>query len=133
MPESLKESNRHSADAALVKLSAVGCGIELLTDATAIHFSFAPEEIECMSVIEHQRWVDERTTQGWKLSPMKDVDKKLSPYLVPWEQLPEDIREYDRNVVRGMPMFLAKAGFQVYRMKNKGKTSVAHEIAPVIS
>ena len=86
-----------------------------------------------MSVIEHQRWVDERTMQGWKLSPVKDVDKKLSPYLVPWEQLPEEIREYDRNVVRGMPRFLAKAGFQVYRMKNEGKTSVTHEIAPVVS
>ncbi len=133
LPEILRESNRHSADAALVKLSAIGCGIELLTDASAIRFNFTPEEIEQMSVIEHQRWVDERLTQGWKLSPVKDVDKKLTPYLVTWEQLTEDIREYDRNVVRGMPMFLAKAGFQVYRMKKDEKASVAHEMAPVIS
>jgi hypothetical protein len=43
LPESLKESNRHSADAGLVKLSAIGCDIELLTEAAAIHFQFTPD------------------------------------------------------------------------------------------
>jgi hypothetical protein len=133
LPESLRESNRHSADAALVKLSAVGYGIELLTDAAAAGFRFTSAEVERMAVIEHERWVDERTVQGWKYAPVKDIDKKLSPYLVPWEQLSEEIREYDRNVVRGMPMFLAKAGFQVYRLKKHEKANVVAEIKPLVT
>lgn len=43
LPEDVKESNRHNADHILVKLAAVGCGIELLTDAGALDFRFSPE------------------------------------------------------------------------------------------
>lgn len=114
LPEGLKESNRHNADHILVKLAAAGYGIELLTDAGAPDFKFTKEEIEKMSIIEHERWVDERLQQGWTFAPgPKDLDKKTSPYMVSWEDLTEEIREYDRNVIRGLPMSLARAGFQV--------------------
>ncbi len=118
LPEDLKESNRHNADHMLVKLAAAGCGIELLTDAGAVDFKFSPEEVERMAVLEHERWCEERRRQGWTYAPgAKDIKKKTSPYLVPWEKLAEDIKEYDRNVARGMPVFLARAGFQVYRIR----------------
>jgi preprotein translocase subunit Sss1 len=133
LPESLKESNRHSVDATLVKLSAIGCCIELLTDAASAGFQFMPDEVERMSVIEHERWVEERTLQGWKYAPAKDIDKKLSPYLVPWEKLSEEIREYDRNVVRGTPRFLVKAGFQVHRIKKGEKASVIEKMKPMVT
>jgi hypothetical protein len=118
LPEGLKESNRHNADHLLVKLAAAGYGIELLTDAGAPDFKFTKDEIEKMSVIEHDRWVDERRQQGWTYTPgPKDLDKKTSPYMVPWEELTEEIREYDRNVIRGLPMSVARAGFQVCRIR----------------
>ncbi|MBE9519349.1 MAG: Ryanodine receptor Ryr, partial [Bacteroidetes bacterium] len=45
-----------------------------------------------------------------------DVDAKISPHLRPWDELTEKVKEYDRETVRGIPKFLAKAGFKVYRM-----------------
>ncbi len=118
LPESLKESNRHNADHILVKLAAAGRGIELLTDARAIDFKFEPEEVEKMAILEHGRWAEERRRQGWAYAPgPKDISKKTSPYIVPWEKLTEDIKEYDRNVIRGLPVFLARAGFQIYRLR----------------
>lgn len=116
LPEGLKESNRHNADHLLVKLAAAGYGIELLTDAGAPELKFTKEEIEKMSMLEHDRWVEERLGQGWTFAPgPKDLDKRTSPYLVSWQDLSEEIREYDRNVIRALPMSLARAGFQVHK------------------
>ncbi len=69
-----------------------------------------------MAVLEHERWCEERRRQGWTYGQEKDIEKKASPYLVPWEKLSEEIKEYDRNVIRGMPAFLARAGFQIHRI-----------------
>ena len=118
LPENLKESNRRQADHIGVKLKAVGCGISLLTDWDAKLFESAPEEIEKMAEMEHERWNVERRLEGWTYaSGPKDINRKATPYLVPWNELPEDIKEYDRNTVRGLPLFLAQAGFQIYRVK----------------
>ncbi len=118
LPEGLKESNRHNADHLLVKLASAGYGIELLTDAGAPDFKFTKEEVEKMAVLEHDRWVEERRGQGWTYAPgPKDLDKKTSPYLVSWEDLSEEIKEYDRNVVRALPASLTKAGFQIHRAR----------------
>lgn len=89
----------------------------MLTDASALDFKFSPEEVEKIAVLEHDRWCEERWRHGWTYAPEKDIEKKTSPYLAPWGQLTDDIREYDRNVARRMPVFLARAGFQIYRIK----------------
>jgi hypothetical protein len=133
LPEGLRESNRHNADHVLVKLSAMGCGIEILTDAAALDFRFSDAEVEKASIIEHERWCSERLQQGWRYAPgEKDIEKKTSPYLVPWEKLSEDIKEYDRNMVRGLPMSLARAGFQVRKSVSAkdAKPMVAAAISP---
>jgi hypothetical protein len=122
LPEDLKESNRHQADHIEVKLKAIGCGIQTLTDWGAASFELLPEEVkevfdvELLAKMEHERWCEERRFQGWSYAPgQKNINKKTSPHLVPWEELSEEIKEYDRNTVRGLPSFLAQAGFQIYR------------------
>jgi hypothetical protein len=52
---------------------------------------------------------------GWKFGPVKDIQKKISPALIPWEELPDEEKEKDRNFVRKLPAFLADAGFQILR------------------
>ena len=117
LPEGLKESNRRQADHIGVKLKAVGCEIAPLNDWDAELFEFTPEEIELLAEMEHERWDEERKLEGWAYAPVpKDITKKTSPYLVPYNQLPDDIKEYDRNAVRGIPAFLARAGFRIYRV-----------------
>ena len=36
--------------------------------------------------------------------------------VVPWESLPDDVRDLDRNIVRTLPRTVAKAGFQIVRV-----------------
>jgi hypothetical protein len=117
LPEHLKESNRQQADHIGEKLKAIGCEIKHATAQEKKLFEFTPEEIEKMSEMEHDRWVDERLRDGWKLGPVKDTEKKTSPYLVPWNQLLEEVKGYDRNAVREIPSVLNRAGFQIYRLK----------------
>jgi hypothetical protein len=116
LPETLKDSNRRQADFLGVKLGAIGCYIIPMTDWNAEPIEFLPEDIELMAKMEHEHWVEERLKDGWKYAPGPKNDKKrISPSLVPWDELIEEEKEKDRNPVRNIPKFLAKAGFQIYR------------------
>ncbi len=118
LPEELKESNRCQADHIMVKVAAVGCGIAPLTDWDAEQFQFTTEEIERMAQMEHQRFVEERLRAGWTYAPgPQSIERRTSPILVPWDELPECEKEKDRDMVRELPRFLARAGLQVYRLK----------------
>ena len=116
LPENLKESNRLQADDIGIKLKTVGCGIAPLTEWDAESFKFTPKEVEMMAKMEHERWVEERLNDGWKFGPIKDLEKKISPYLIPWEQLSDETKEKDRDPITEMPKNLARFGFQIYRL-----------------
>jgi hypothetical protein len=65
--------------------------------------------------MEHGRWNVERLLDGWKWGPIKDVDAKINPSLLPWDELSEDVKKYDRDAVDEIPKILAEVGFEVYR------------------
>ena len=114
LPDDLKESNRYEADHIIVKLKAVGCCIERLTDWNASLFTFTDEEVEVMSRMEHQRYVEERVKAGWKKGP-RCHQKKTSPYLVPWDELTEEAQAKNRDAVISIPKILASVDLQVCR------------------
>ncbi|MBI4261403.1 MAG: NAD-binding protein [Actinobacteria bacterium] len=116
LPEGLRESNRRQASDMDTKLRAVGCVALPETDWGAEPITFTPEEVEVMAGMEHDRWWRERAEEGWVLADEKDVDRRRSPYLVPYEELPEEVREYDRNAVREIPGLLARVGFAAVRV-----------------
>jgi len=68
-----------------------------------------------MAELEHARWNVERLLDGWKWGPIKDVTKKISPYILPWSALPEEMKEVDRDVVRDIPHLLAEVGMEIVR------------------
>jgi hypothetical protein len=76
---------------------------------------FEPEETEILARFEHVRWVEERLRQGWRLGPRRDAAEKRSPYLVPWEELSEEVRDLDRDSVRAIPRLLDEAGLVIVR------------------
>ena len=90
LPQSLKDSNLAQAADIPAKLAAVGCRLERLADWDAPPVVFTDEEVERLARREHDRWVAERRAAGWVPGPVKDTDRKISPYLVPWEELSED-------------------------------------------
>ena len=114
LPDALKESNRQQAADIGRKLRSMGCSIRPLTDWDA-EVGFTAGELERLARSEHERWVGERRARGWRPGPVKDVQRRRSPYLVPWEELPAAQQELNRATVREIPQYLAEAGFAVVR------------------
>ena len=112
LPQDLKYSNMSQALCIPDKLAAIGCHIG--TEGETVT-EFTPDEVETMSIIEHDRWVNERVTNGWVYGKVKDVDKRMSPYIAPWDEIPENIKEYDREAVRNMIRILDGIGMKVVR------------------
>jgi hypothetical protein len=117
LPENLKESNRRQAEHIRIKLEAIGFDIAIATDWDTPGLEFSPEEVDLLAEMEHERWVKEKSSQGFVYGTSRNERKKIHPCLVPWSKLPEGEKEKDRITVRGIPAFLAKVRFQIYRKK----------------
>ncbi|RPJ63563.1 MAG: hypothetical protein EHM12_01990, partial [Dehalococcoidia bacterium] len=115
LSENLRESNRNQAEHILEKLESFGYDFVLSPDLNPKLVEFSANEIEQMSKMEHTRFVDERLRAGWRYGSPKDDINKISPTLIPWDELSEEEKNKDRTTVTAIPEFLAKAGFQVYR------------------
>ena len=118
LDEELKDSNRQQADHTPVKLRAIGCEIVFPEEAEPepAPVEFTPDEVELLAHMEHARWMAERFLNGWTYAAGdKDAAKKTHPCLVPWEQLPEDIKKYDREAVRNIPHLVRMTGGRIHR------------------
>jgi voltage-gated potassium channel Kch len=113
LPETLKASNRDQVAHLRVKLLSIGCDV---SPGPADDFDgFTSGELESMAVMEHDRWVAHRIWDGWTVGRVKDVTARTSPYLVPWADLTEEIREIDREFVRSIPSLVHAMGMHVAR------------------
>ena len=115
LPEDMKYSNFRQARSIPNKLSLIGCEIVASTDKRDDVEKFEKYEVEYLAEVEHEEWVKERENTGWTYAEEKDVDKKESPYMVPWNKLTEEIKEYDRDPVRNIPKILNSVGMKVVR------------------
>ena len=118
LDQSLKYSNYRQADQIFEKLERFGYSVQQVEGNGVKIYDFDDDDdiVEQMAKLEHARWVVERLSEGWKFAPVKDLSKKLSPYLVSWDLLTEDIKKYDRDTVRNIPSYLAKVGLEVYKV-----------------
>jgi RyR domain/ATPase family associated with various cellular activities (AAA) len=114
--EDFRESNRQQADHIAAKLRRIGCGPRPISGCEPAPFTFTEKEVEIMAEMEHERWVVERRIADWVYGPKRDPDHKVSPYLVPYSKLPDDVKGWDRDAVRAIPEILALARFEVYRL-----------------
>ncbi|MGQ0702339.1 MAG: RyR domain-containing protein [Gemmatimonadales bacterium] len=116
---------RQQADHIRVKLEAIGCESAPRPDWAAALFKFSSSEVEELARLEHRRFVEERLAQGWRYAPgSKNAVKKTNPTLIPWEQLSEADREIDRQAIRELPAFLARAGSTIQRTGTHGGVPV---------
>jgi hypothetical protein len=120
LPEDLRESNRRQVDHIRLKLHAAGYGIKPLSDWDAANYQFSKSEVEKMAKMEHKHWMQERMRNGWIFATgPEDAKNKTHPDLVPWERLPESVKEKDRQPTIKLPKLLAQADFQVYRLNEE--------------
>jgi hypothetical protein len=118
LDDSRKASSRDQARHIPVHLRAIGCAIEPLDDGQSTDFSFSDSEVKALAVAEHDRWNRERAADGWTLATEKNVARKQTPYLLPWDELNErypKIAEMDAIFVRALPAILGAAGLRIVR------------------
>ena len=76
-----------------------------------------PEELEMlveqMSKNVHEVWAETRIQQGWTYGEQRNDELKTHPCLVPYEELPDSEKEYDRNTSIGTLKLIMKLGFKI--------------------
>ena len=63
----------------------------------------------------HDVWSEGRIKDGWKYGEERNDAEKLHPCLVPYEELTEAEKEYDRNTSQETLRLLMKLGFKIVR------------------
>lgn len=76
-----------------------------------------PEELspllEAMAKNVHEVWAQTRIDQGWQYGPERNDAEKRHPMLIPYEELPEDEKVYDRNTSVETLKLILKLGFVI--------------------
>ena len=111
----MQEANLKQADDICKKLQVIHCAIGISTDANETLFEFTPAEIEMLAQMEHERWMDEHLKRGWVQGPETNEKLRTHDCLMPWEPLPEQQKEKDRNAIRTLPGILAKVQLKIVR------------------
>ena len=61
----------------------------------------------------HEVWAAQRIKEGWKYGKERDSFKKTTPCLVPYEDLPEEEKEYDRKTAFETIKLIVKLGYKI--------------------
>ena len=61
----------------------------------------------------HEVWASGRISEGWSYGEKRDDLNKKTPCLVPYEELPESEKEYDRNTALEALKFIVKLGYSI--------------------
>lgn len=117
LPETLRVANRAQAEDFGGKLRELGCALSPRV-GPGEEYTLAEPEIERLAVLEHERWVEERSAAGWRYGDHRDDARRLHPALAAWETLGAEMRERDHDAIREMPTILADAGFRIVRVRH---------------
>jgi hypothetical protein len=99
---------------------------------------FTSEEQEHLAEQEHERWMREKLIAGWSYGPVRDDEVRSHPALLPWrklteeerierygvewaprvgdDELPEEEKEKDRELILGIGRILAVSGYTVVKV-----------------
>lgn len=71
------------------------------------------ELVEEMSRNVHEVWAKSRMDQGWTWGPQRDDTLKTHPDLVPYDELTEEEKDYDRDTSLQTIKLILKLGFHI--------------------
>lgn len=61
----------------------------------------------------HDVWAASRIAEGWTYGDTKNVTQKKTPLLVPYGELPESEKDYDRNTALETLKLIVKLGYSI--------------------
>lgn len=103
LAEMYRESNRNAADHIPVKLRAIGLVMDKRRSGESSLNSFKAAQVELLARMEHNRWRVELLLQC-----------RTNPSMIPWDQLDEPTKDFDRSQVRAIPQAIEQVGLGIY-------------------
>jgi hypothetical protein len=73
------------------------------------------ELVEKIAKNVHEVWAQSRIEQGWTYGDERNDELKHHPCLVPYDDLPEIEKDYDRDTALGTLKLICKFGFKITR------------------
>lgn len=78
-----------------------------------------PEELtklaELIAENVHEVWARNRIAQGWTLGNVRNDELKQHPCLIPYDDLTEDEKHFDRETAFETIKFIKKLGFNIIK------------------
>ena len=78
-----------------------------------------PKEIlelcEKLAQNTHEVWAKGRVEQGWVYGKERNDEKKETPCMVPYEELSESEKDYDRNTAIETLKLIVKLGYKIVK------------------
>ena len=71
---------------------------------------------EVVATAVHETWMQGRLKQGWKYGPERNDALKTNPCIIPYADLPESEKAYDRETARTVVRVLREQGYLIVRV-----------------
>lgn len=85
-------------------------------DTSAIQLPHSLVELtEKLAESNHDHWARQRIAEGWTYGPSRDDEKKTHPGIVPYAELSESEKEYDRVTAMEAIKTIMAMGFKIER------------------
>jgi hypothetical protein len=84
---------------------------DLVNKILRLHLEFLAEE-------EHSGWKEHKERNNWRYGKPRSDEQRIHDNLVAYADLPDDIKQFDRNSILHFPATVAIAGFRIIRMGN---------------
>ncbi len=119
LPELVQSSNVAQILDIPVKLALLGVRLARTADGHT-SYAFTPDDVELLAYQEHRRWAHFQMRNG----------RHSHHWNIPWEVLPDEVREYDRQVVRRIPLLLEAAGLVMVANEADPRLPLPPELRP---
>lgn len=73
---------------------------------------------EAIAENAHDVWAAERQAQGWTYGPQRDDSKKETPCMVPYSQLPDSEKKFDRDMAMNTLKLVKKLGYDLIKRED---------------
>jgi hypothetical protein len=139
LDEHYKEMNRANIRDIQLKLVKIGYTM-IPARGNLPPFDFPIADIDRLAEMEHERWLRAKIASDWRYGSERNEQAKTNPTMVPWhkysdeewarldpllacaienEELPEEQKEKDRVLVKGIPRILAAGSYTVVKLQSE--------------
>ena len=64
----------------------------------------------------HENWVAQRISEGWVYGEKRDDAKKTTPCMIPYSELPDSEKEYDRVTAIQTLKLIVALGYKIEKL-----------------